>query len=55
MTTVKQFAKGIEHLLLIGAIEGNEVMQFYQLLIDFEQGRIKADVLQKAIAQYESN
>ncbi|MEP0913072.1 hypothetical protein NDI45_19345 [Leptolyngbya sp. GB1-A1] len=53
MMTVSQFAKEIEHLLLIGAIEGNEVMQFYHLLMDFEQGRITAKVLQQVIDQHD--
>ncbi|WP_088889808.1 hypothetical protein [Leptolyngbya ohadii] len=52
MRTVKEFAEVIDHLLLIGAIEGAAVMQFYHLLMDFEQCRIEATVLKQAIDQH---
>lgn len=53
MKTVKEFAAAIEHLLLIGAIQGETVMQFYHLLMDFEQGRIEAEELKRSIDQHD--
>jgi hypothetical protein len=53
--TVEQFAKAIEHLLLIGAIQGEAIMRLHHLLMDFELGRVGADILQKEIDQHDSD
>ena len=51
--TVRKFATDVEHLLLTGSIEGDDLLKLYHLLKAYEKGTIVADVLRTAIDQHD--
>jgi len=50
---LRELADRIEHLLWMGAIEGNQVLRLYHLLQAYQQGKISDWAVQDAIDEYE--
>jgi hypothetical protein len=49
--TTQKFARQIESLLFIGAIQGDQILSLYHLLKCYEQGDLTAQDMQTAIDQ----
>jgi hypothetical protein len=47
--TVQGFAKQIEYLLWIGAIQGKQILNLHQLLLSYQHNLLDAQEMQKAI------
>jgi hypothetical protein len=47
--TVQRFAQQIEYLLWTGAIEGEQILNLYYVLLSYQNKQIDAQEIQKAI------